>query len=85
LSVIVDYGRDPAPWLDFVKQIDALVQHLPDGAQRRTKFEQDMRFCSDPDEYLMTTPVLVAGVIVYRMEPGPKALAFRDALEGGAV
>jgi len=89
VTMVIDYRRDQAAWHAFVKEIDALVLRLPDGAQQRTRFEQAMRFCDNPDDYLTADAVPQGGSIVYRTAPGPKALAFRDgllaALEGGAA
>lgn len=89
MTTVIDYRRDPSAWLAFVNEIDSLVQKLPDGAQRRTRFEHEMRFSDCPDDYLLTSVGEMGGVPVYRTGPGPKAVAFRDALraalEGGAV
>lgn len=87
MTLPLDYRRDRAPWLAFVREIDGLELRLPDGAQRRTRFERDMRFCDDPDDYLIAVPVPDGDTVVYRIVPGPKAEAFlgelRDAVQGG--
>ena len=89
MTARVDFRRDYTPWHAFVHEIDALVLRLSDGAQRRNRFEQDMRFSDTPDDYLATTLDVHGGVIVHCEGPGPKALDFRDgllaALEGGAA
>ena len=89
MTARVDYRRDYTPWHAFVREIDTLVLRLPDGAQRRTRFEQNMRFSDTPDDYLATTLDVRGGVIVQCEGPGPKALAFRDGLhdllKGGTV
>lgn len=82
------YGRDLSPWREFVREIDALVLHLPDGAQRRTQFERDMRLTDTPDDYLALEEVEEGGIIVHRNGPGPKAVAFLEELRraaGGAA
>lgn len=76
MTLPLDYRRDTAPWLAFVREIDALVLRLPDGAQRRTRFEQEMRFCENPDDFLTATAVPEGGTIIYRTGPGPRAVAF---------